>query len=185
MTATHESITTIGSTTHVSAYSRHIGRVGALAAALGIGLMVATSPGVASADSHPTTTSPEAGADKTDGVIEYGRSWRRHWHHRRRNRHGSEHDGIVESQARAPRRLPVPLRPRPRTRRRPARPLRAFRLHLASPISANSIKFWTEGHHTRIGRAEAADQCQTTNRRRSRCTGGERSASCFRTREPG
>ena len=38
-------------TSYVSTYSRHIGRVGALAAALGIGLMVATSPGVASADS--------------------------------------------------------------------------------------------------------------------------------------
>ena len=65
MTATHESITTIGSATRVSAYSRHIGRVGALAAALGIGLMVATSPGVASADSTSTATSPEGGTDKT------------------------------------------------------------------------------------------------------------------------
>ena len=44
MTATQESIMTIGSTTRASVYSRHIGRVGALAAALGIGLMVATSP---------------------------------------------------------------------------------------------------------------------------------------------
>ena len=65
MTATQESITTIGSTTRVSAYSRHIGRVGALAAALGIGLMVATSPGIASADSTSTAPSTEGGTDKT------------------------------------------------------------------------------------------------------------------------
>ena len=65
MTATQESIMTIGSTTRASVYSRHIGRVGALAAALGIGLMVATSPGIASADSTSTATSPEGGTDKT------------------------------------------------------------------------------------------------------------------------
>ena len=40
-------------TSHVSTYGHYIGRVGALAAALGIGVMVVTSPGVASADSEP------------------------------------------------------------------------------------------------------------------------------------
>ena len=52
---------------HIVTYGRHIGRVGALAAALGIGLMVATSPGVASADStNPDSTSPSGGTSGAD-----------------------------------------------------------------------------------------------------------------------
>ena len=52
---------------HIVTYGRHIGRVGALAAALGIGLMVATSPGVASADStSPDSTSPSGGTSGAD-----------------------------------------------------------------------------------------------------------------------
>ena len=42
-------------TSHVSIYGRYIGRVGALAAALGIGMMVVTAPGVATADSSSST----------------------------------------------------------------------------------------------------------------------------------
>ena len=49
-------------TSHVSStYGRYIGRVGALATALGIGVMVVTSPGLASADpSDSSSTSTDA-----------------------------------------------------------------------------------------------------------------------------
>jgi hypothetical protein len=39
-----------------STYGRYVGRVGAMAAALGIGVMIVTFPGVASADSTGTST---------------------------------------------------------------------------------------------------------------------------------
>jgi hypothetical protein len=56
-------------TSHVSTYSRYIGRVGALAAALGIGMAVVTSPGLASADttdsSSPSTEDANAGTTST------------------------------------------------------------------------------------------------------------------------
>jgi hypothetical protein len=66
MTATHPSLNnTSCAISRASTYGRYVGRVGALAAALGIGLMVATSPGIASADSTSTATSTEGGADTT------------------------------------------------------------------------------------------------------------------------
>ena len=54
-------------TSHVSTYSRHVGRVGALAAALGIGAMVITSPGLAAADTTGTSSesSPTDSASST------------------------------------------------------------------------------------------------------------------------
>lgn len=63
----------------IGAHSRYIGRVGALAVALGIGVAVATSPGVAWADDASgggesattgsgTTTTGGTGSDKTAGV---------------------------------------------------------------------------------------------------------------------
>jgi hypothetical protein len=64
MTDTHLSVDNPGrALTRAGAYGRYVGRVGALAAALGIGLMVATSPGIASADSTSTATSNEGGTD--------------------------------------------------------------------------------------------------------------------------
>jgi hypothetical protein len=51
-------------TSPASTYSRHVGRIGALAAALGIGLFVATSPGVASAET--------TGTDSGDGSSNTG-----------------------------------------------------------------------------------------------------------------
>src|SRR5688572_10252523 len=47
-----------------SGYARHIGRVGALAVALGIGAAVASTPGVAWADDGTDTTKPAQ--DNTD-----------------------------------------------------------------------------------------------------------------------
>ena len=41
----------------INSYGRYVGRVGALAAALGIGVFVATTPGLASADSSTSSTS--------------------------------------------------------------------------------------------------------------------------------
>jgi hypothetical protein len=43
-------------TSHVSTYGRYVGRVGALAATLGIGVFVITTPGVASADSSSSSS---------------------------------------------------------------------------------------------------------------------------------
>lgn len=45
-----------------STYGRYVGRVGALAAALGIGVVVATSPGVASADTTGSSSGSESGS---------------------------------------------------------------------------------------------------------------------------
>jgi hypothetical protein len=55
---------------HVSAYSRHIGRVGALAVALGIGVMVANTPGVAAADTTNPGAAPPGGTSGTDSNTE-------------------------------------------------------------------------------------------------------------------
>lgn len=49
-------------TLHTSTYGRYVGRVGALAAALGIGVVVATSPGVASADTTGSSSGSESGS---------------------------------------------------------------------------------------------------------------------------
>jgi hypothetical protein len=54
-------------TSQVSRHARYIGRVGALAAALGIGLMVGTTPGVASADSTAAGATSPGGATDTNG----------------------------------------------------------------------------------------------------------------------
>lgn len=48
-------------TLHTSSYGRYVGRVGALAAALGIGMVVATSPGAATAE----TTGSSSGASES------------------------------------------------------------------------------------------------------------------------
>lgn len=48
-----------------TALGRHVGRVGALAAALGIGVMVATSPAVASADTTDTSSEPSSASSAT------------------------------------------------------------------------------------------------------------------------
>jgi VCBS repeat-containing protein len=63
------------STSHVNTYSRYIGRVGALAATLGIGVMVATSPGLASADtstSSSTSTDASQASASTAGAANDG-----------------------------------------------------------------------------------------------------------------
>ena len=54
------------STSHVSIYGRYIGRVGALAAALGIGVMVVTAPGVAIADS--SSSAGDASSSSSDAA---------------------------------------------------------------------------------------------------------------------
>ena len=74
MTASHSSVDNMNKATqHASAYSRHIGRVGALAAALGIGLLVATSPGVASADTtSPDSSSSSGGTTGADSTTDTG-----------------------------------------------------------------------------------------------------------------
>src|SRR5215212_8257119 len=46
-------------------YSRHIGRVGALAVAMGVGFGIAGAPGVASADTGSEATAPSAADAKT------------------------------------------------------------------------------------------------------------------------
>ena len=52
----------------VSTYGRYVGRVGAMAAALGIGVMVITFPGVAHADYPPSTqASNESSTDNNAG----------------------------------------------------------------------------------------------------------------------
>src|SRR3954466_12808248 len=51
-------------TSTASTYGRHVGRIGALAAALGIGLFVATPPGIASAET--------TGTDSGDGSSNTG-----------------------------------------------------------------------------------------------------------------
>ena len=60
--------------THVNRYGRHIGRVGALAVALGIGVAVASTPGVAWADDTGSASSGDttgtAGATGTSGTSE-------------------------------------------------------------------------------------------------------------------
>jgi hypothetical protein len=63
-------------TSHVSTYSRYVGRVGALAAALGIGVMVVTSPGVAAADATDTSSesSSTSSANSTSSETSAGES---------------------------------------------------------------------------------------------------------------
>ena len=53
-------------TSHVSIYGRYIGRVGALAAALGIGVMVVTAPGVATAD--PSSSTGDTSSSSSDAA---------------------------------------------------------------------------------------------------------------------
>ena len=53
-------------TSHVSIYGRYIGRVGALAAALGIGVMVVTAPGVATAD--PSSSTGDTSTSSSDAA---------------------------------------------------------------------------------------------------------------------
>src|SRR6476646_218388 len=62
------------SNSHISSYSRYIGRVGALAAALGIGVMVFAPPGVATADTSGSTAADAAsvGADSAGGATGTG-----------------------------------------------------------------------------------------------------------------
>jgi hypothetical protein len=64
------------SISHVSTYSRYIGRVGALAAALGIGVMVVASPGLAAADTTGTSSesSSTGSASSTSGETPSGES---------------------------------------------------------------------------------------------------------------
>ncbi len=54
-------------TSYVSTYGRYIGRVGAMAAALGIGVLVATTPGVANADSTSTSGASAGGGTDSNG----------------------------------------------------------------------------------------------------------------------
>ena len=51
---------------HISTYGRYIGRVGALAAALGIGVMVVTAPGVATAD--PSSSTGDTSSSSSDAA---------------------------------------------------------------------------------------------------------------------
>lgn len=55
-------------TSHVSIYGRYVGRVGALAAALGIGVIVATAPGIATADPSGSTGDTSSSSSDTAGV---------------------------------------------------------------------------------------------------------------------
>ncbi len=60
--------------TQVGPYARYIGRVGALAAALGIGVMVATSPGIANADSAGASASSSASDSSSESGASAGSS---------------------------------------------------------------------------------------------------------------
>ena len=51
-------------------HARHIGRVGALAVALGIGTAIATSPGAAWATPSDSPTDSSADADTSSGNVE-------------------------------------------------------------------------------------------------------------------
>ena len=73
--------------THVNGYGRHIGRVGALAVALGIGVAVASTPGVAWAD--------DTGSATSWGHHRNGGRYRHQWNLRIRRHldHPRNHDG--------------------------------------------------------------------------------------------
>ncbi len=60
-------------TSHVSTYSRYIGRVGALAAALGIGVMVISLPGLAVADTTATSSDPSSTSSESSTSSPSGR----------------------------------------------------------------------------------------------------------------